>query len=551
MAANWQVRILGRYSLDKNGKPVMYFGERKEEELLALLLVEGSNPVARDRLGKIMWPDAVLATARKYVSYHLFILKQRLAEAGLPDLVQEAGSRALRLASNVTVDAWEFNKAVAAVVADPQKTDALERALALYGGGLLPDIPFEWLEAHRAEYEERYTLALRVLQEVAQPSALRRELLESVPPSAWPADVRIRRSPRPQEMAADLQRLAVEAEAGLATAERRMWIQRLDEAGPQLDSLFETAVESGQTGPALDVASRLWRYWVLVGRMSAGRQILMELFTNPKAGTPARRARAHHALGMLASYEGDHDSAREHLERELGVWQSAADSAGILSALTGMGMVQHNAGDHAAAAKTYDQALVIARAIDDEPAQMSLLMNRALSALKLSDPTTARALLTERLERLEAHPDVNRKGSTHAHLAAAYLMEGDDSAAAEHAGMALEALAEEDAAGGLAERIHAHQILGRVIQRAGDHAAAVEHFEKALDLAGDSKSLWQAGVAARYLALAVRDLGDGERAGRIAEQARQLLKGAGAFDELRRFEEAWGGGGAPGDAAVG
>ena len=539
MSTSWRLRVLGRYSIDRDGEPVLYLGERKEEELLALLIVDGDKPQSRDRIAVTMWPDTDLKVSRKYLSYHLFILKQRVAEIGLPDFILDAGSRALRISPKISVDAWEFDEAVGTAAADPTQISALERALSVYGGGLLSDLPFPWLEEKREAYARRYALALSVFEEVVQPSAIRKELIERLPPTAWSGEPRIRRVQSPQELAGELADFVAEAEAGLWTGERREWVKRLDEAAPRLAALFERAKEIGQTGPALDVASRLWRYWVLTGEVSAGRQMVQELFTNTEGGSIVRRARAHHALGMLSSHEGDHVSARGHLESELALWQVAQDSEGILVALTGLGTVQHNAGDFTAAAATYDQAISIARTIDDPISLLNLLYNRALTALKMGDAAAAKTLLSDRLELLEDHPDVNREGATHSNLAAACLMEGDDEAARRHAELALDALEAHGEAGGISERIHAHQVLGRVYQRAGDFDAAADHYQKGLDLARGLKNLLQAGISARFLALAVRDQGDGARAERLAEEARQLLRGAGALEELERFETAW------------
>lgn len=117
------------------------------------------------------------------------------------------------------------------------------------------------------------------------------------------------------------------------------------------------------------------------------------------------------------------------------------------------------------------------------------------------------------------------------------MLERDDQRARSHAQLALESLSDDAAPN---DRILAFQILGRIAYNAGELDSAIEHFRGALVIAHEMDSLWWVGSSMRYLALALRDVGEHDEAQRHAADARQLLHASGAADELRRFEAAWG-----------
>ena len=554
MSSIWRLRLLGQFSLDRDGEPIEFFGARKEEELLALLVLGHTLPLPRDELAATIWPGVYRKVARKNLSYNLFVLKKRLAELGAPELILDAGSRALRIAPGISADLWEFNEAVAAATADPARTDALERAISLYNGGLLPQHDFRWVEERQTQVRQRFDSVVELFQEVASPSPIRRDLFEHLPSPAWRPAPPIRDVPPSRELLEDLRALAIGAESGLLSSERTAWLEKIDTAWPQVEELIARALRSGDTTEALDIASRMWRYWLLRGDIASGWQVITKLFANPSAGGLERRARAYHALGMLASYQGDHDIARHHLDGELAIWRDAEDharrrrdtepalrqnneiSVGLLRALTGSAIAYYNAGAYELASTAYDQALSIARALGDRDDLIRLLYNRALVALKDQDALVAQRLLHERLSILEASPEDERQGATHAHLASAYMLERDDQRARSHAQLALESLSEDAAPN---DRIVALQILGRIAHNDGELGTAIEHFRAALGISHELDSLWWVGSSMRFLALALRDAGEHDEAERHAANARQLLHASGAADELQRFETAW------------
>ncbi len=559
MSSTWKFRLLGQFSLDNDGGPVEFFGNRKDDELLALLALGHNLPQLRDDIALAIWPDVELLQARKYLSYNLFMLKRRLDALGAPNLILDSGSRALRIAPGVVTDLWEFNVSVAIASADPTRLDEFERAMSLYNGGLLPKHTFLWLREHQDRVRQRFALTVELFEEVAHPSAIRLDLLQQLPPSGRSTAPATRHIPSPQDTLDRLRGLAIGAETGLLSATRTSWLDQIDAAWPQIEELLARANRTGDAGDALDIASRMWRYWLMRSDIATGWRLIAQLFLNLSSGPHARRARAHHALGMLASYQGDHDVAREHLDAELAIWREAQGAsirqrdtepvirqkdevtAGILRALSGSAVAHYNAGDYESAGTSNDQAITIARVLDDRDALIRLLYNRALGALKLRDAATAQELLHERLSYLEDGPDDERFGSTHAHLTSAYMLDVDERLAWHHGEIALKSLSDR---GPLSDRILCHQVLGRIAHNNNQLQASVEHLQAAVALARESESLWWTGSSMRYLALALRDAGELELAHRHADDTRKLLRAAGADDELRRFETAWGEGAA-------
>jgi DNA-binding SARP family transcriptional activator len=156
------LRVLGRFDVRDGGRdvtPPPGLGAR----LVKLLAVSGPAGVTVDEAVELLWPELDPAKGRTRLRNVLSRLRSTSGE-----LVVRAGD-GLRLADGVDVDLARF----AALGAQAQRTAAAgaadapalaKEALAIYGGDLLPDSPYEaWAAAPRERARRRVVDLLDVL----------------------------------------------------------------------------------------------------------------------------------------------------------------------------------------------------------------------------------------------------------------------------------------------------------------------------------------------------------------------------------------------------
>jgi hypothetical protein len=85
----WGLRLLGAFELRKEGEAIDVLGTPGAEHLLARLAIDSPTAVTRNAAAADMFPDVELSKARIKLSSHLFYLRKRLAQIGVPDMVRD------------------------------------------------------------------------------------------------------------------------------------------------------------------------------------------------------------------------------------------------------------------------------------------------------------------------------------------------------------------------------------------------------------------------------------------------------------------------------
>jgi predicted ATPase/DNA-binding CsgD family transcriptional regulator len=151
------------------------------------------------------------------------------------------------------------------------------------------------------------------------------------------------------------------------------------------------AHEDNQRG--LDIAGLMGWYW-MTRATSEGIQWLDALLGSAGGDSPTH-ALAWFMRGFLAVLQSDPLAAKPALDRAV----TAAASAGQVSlqsqSLSLSSISQHMAGEHAYAARLFDEARVLAENADDFPATIMLLQARALGGLLNGDLDTVRSASVE------------------------------------------------------------------------------------------------------------------------------------------------------------
>jgi predicted ATPase/class 3 adenylate cyclase len=267
--------------------------------------------------------------------------------------------------------------------------------------------------------------------------------------------------------------LAEEGQSHLMGRDRIGWLARLDVELDNLRAGLEWSEIHRSTSTGLRIATAMWRYWQQRGRLDEGRRWL-DRFVQP--GEDARP-----------------DAA---LVRALG-------------ALGGMAYWQH---DLPAMRSAYEQALQIARQLDNPALLGRALFDASFIPSSEDDPESAMAMIREALVNAERSGDRGLEGEIAGATAFAKLqMEGTESA--------IEPLS---AAIAIQRELGHHAIvasqlirLGGLERSVGRTEMAERHLGEALAMAREARDPQHLAGALTHLALVANERGRYERAARL------------------------------------
>jgi predicted ATPase/DNA-binding SARP family transcriptional activator len=193
--------------------------------------------------------------------------------------------------------------------------------------------------------------------------------------------------------------LAEQVAPELTRPDQAATLERVDIALDNLRAALSWMDEQGQLELGLRLAGALERFWFTRGYLSEGREWL-ERFLTPAASaevSPAVRAQAFSAAGLLANTQGDHIQAVRWLELGLESYRAADDLAGAVRALTTLGGVAYDQGDLREARERWQQSLAQARAVGDPGEIVRALGNLGEAHYHLGELERAAALHVEAL----------------------------------------------------------------------------------------------------------------------------------------------------------
>jgi DNA-binding SARP family transcriptional activator len=169
----WRIELFGGLRIRGRETVIERFRTRKTGALLAYLAFYAERTHSRDELTAVFWPEDEPESARHKLSVALSALRQQLEPPGVPDSgVIVADRVTLRIQPGAIVtDAREFLTWIedaARHPTSPGRVTALQRAVELYRGELLPGYQEEWLLAEQRRLEAEYVGALRALVTLLQ-----------------------------------------------------------------------------------------------------------------------------------------------------------------------------------------------------------------------------------------------------------------------------------------------------------------------------------------------------------------------------------------------
>jgi non-specific serine/threonine protein kinase len=137
--------------------------------------------------------------------------------------------------------------------------------------------------------------------------------------------------------------LAQESIPGLRGPEQRRWLDRLTADLPNLRAALGWLAKSGETEDGAGLATALWDFWLVSGHPGEGRSWLGRFLAGGARLTPATRAAALAATGMLAFVQGDFPRAIEEAEEGLALARQADCPLTVAKALYVLGLAIGNA----------------------------------------------------------------------------------------------------------------------------------------------------------------------------------------------------------------
>lgn len=155
------LRLLGEFRLLWEEMPVMGIEGARMQSLLAYLVLHHDVPQSRRRLAYLLWPDSTEAQAHTNLRKLTYMLRNALPGADRC-LNVERHTLLWRSDGFCTVDVLDFKAALARTEQAEQRRDetatrlALEEAIALYRGDLIPACYDEWILAERSYLSQLY-----------------------------------------------------------------------------------------------------------------------------------------------------------------------------------------------------------------------------------------------------------------------------------------------------------------------------------------------------------------------------------------------------------
>lgn len=150
-----QIQLLRDFQISYQGKPLSGFESPRLRSLLAYLLLHRDAPQSRKHLAFLLWQDSPEAQAHGSLRSLFLRLRKVLPEAGR-FIAADTHTLQWRADAPFTLDVDDFEK----VAAQTASRAALEKAVNLYRGELLPACYDEWLLPERERLRELYVDSL-------------------------------------------------------------------------------------------------------------------------------------------------------------------------------------------------------------------------------------------------------------------------------------------------------------------------------------------------------------------------------------------------------
>ena len=312
-------------------------------------------------------------------------------------------------------------------------------------------------------------------------------------------------------------RLAEEAEPHLIGPEAGAWLDRLEREHDNIRAALGWAQVEGEAEEGLRLATKVSRFWLARGHLREGSAWLTELLALPLALDQRRvRASALDVLGSILHHIGEWSRARKLLGESLAIWRELGEERKVAATLNHLGFALLQLSEAQAARALSEEALQLNRELRQLRGSERSVTNLGWIAMALGDFRDASYRFQESLELTRELGNPRGIGYACANLAWAKRYLGELDAALPLTDEALEVF---ESLGD--EQMHGWACTVRclILLDRGDLVSAEAGLERNIRYLRRIGGIYGLKMNLRYLADAVRALGDGERARRLLEEA--------------------------------
>ena len=211
-----------------------------------------------------------------------------------------------------------------------------------------------------------------------------------------------------------------------------VWAARLDqESGNMRAARSWFDQDPARAGAGLRLAAALYQWWAIRGHLVEGDAWLEDALAR-EGGQERARAVALVGLGMIASYRGEQERARDLLTRSVEYSQRHGYQRAEARALIHLGPVRALCGDAAGAAEACDRAVALARDVGDTWLEACALFRSAFTAALCGDIARAKPLALASVALSPQTGDPRLRGFTLMTLADCLICEGQPAGAIEY-----------------------------------------------------------------------------------------------------------------------
>jgi predicted ATPase/DNA-binding SARP family transcriptional activator len=316
--------------------------------------------------------------------------------------------------------------------------------------------------------------------------------------------------------------LAEEAEPRLHGREQLPWLARLEAEHDNLRAALEwSRAEARHAVAALRLAGALAWFWNMRGYLHEGRRWLEDLLERPApVGASRAWARALDGAGLIACYQGDYDAAPARFAASVALWRELGDRRALAHAMGWLG----GCSEYSRRIPLLEESVALAREVGDPWVLGLVLWHYALNVNRFqSDPERARMLAEESAALLRKVGDLWSLGRPLGTLAFIAWGQGDHAAAVEFFQEALDGARAVGDRWGIGTNL---SYRGAVVREQGDYGAAQALLEESLAIfreLGDNPGTVNTLI---FMAEVVRAQGDDEKARALYEDALSLAREA-------------------------
>lgn len=192
--------------------------------------------------------------------------------------------------------------------------------------------------------------------------------------------------------------LAEEGGQDDTAAEQTEWLKRMDAEQDNLRAALGWLAQTNNAEWGLRMGARLFRYWESREQLTEGRDWLGRLLAlRGAAARTKERSRVVFAAGVLATEQGDYDSARGLLNESLEIARELQDKWGAAVSLNALAVNARDEGDLAVSTSLFEESLALWRELGDGAAIARALSNLANVTKLQEEYARARSLYEESL----------------------------------------------------------------------------------------------------------------------------------------------------------